>query len=174
MCFRHTGACKEDGSFAGKQCQQAVLCAPCYANSRCGSLKKDDPDLPEAMIYGETCTKDSTFARLCKPAWRCFSHTAGACKEDGTWVSQFSKQCKQAVPCTPCYPNSRCRGMRDVTSTTATTTTRQDTTTTTTHWASVSGETETASAEHMASSSSACMLVMFILQSGLHTWTFCM
>eukprot|EP00746_Dinoflagellata_sp_MGD_P146063 gnl/MRDRNA2_/MRDRNA2_78590_c0_seq4.p1 gnl/MRDRNA2_/MRDRNA2_78590_c0~~gnl/MRDRNA2_/MRDRNA2_78590_c0_seq4.p1 ORF type:complete len:292 (+),score=50.07 gnl/MRDRNA2_/MRDRNA2_78590_c0_seq4:116-991(+) len=178
-CFRHDPdkpeTCSEDGQIVNARCKNwgATACTVCFPNSRCGGLKKVDPDAPEAMIYGETCKEDSGLAKACsEPVDQCFSHTSGACNEDGTWAF---KLCEQAVSCAPCYPNSRCGGMRDVTSTTATTTTTTKATQDEeAHRASANADKETASAEHMASSSSACMLFMLILQSGLHTWTFCM
>jgi hypothetical protein len=42
-CMSHTmGVCQKDGSFSVKECEPAAGCAPCYPNSRCGSLS-DQP-----------------------------------------------------------------------------------------------------------------------------------
>lgn len=108
QCFNHSsGACAENGTIVAEICKPAQACAPCYPHSRCGGKAPPPPaDAPEEIVYGESCPEAMS---ACERGGPCFSHTSGACSEDGKFVFE---QCKQAALCAPCYPNSRCGGAR--------------------------------------------------------------
>lgn len=112
-CFDHTVGCLEDGSFGIELCEQAVLCKPCFPNSRCGTAStedelddtgtEDEPD--DTGIYtpnNDTCS--GTEFERCQSVGTCFDHSMG-CGEDGSFPN-FG--CNDAIGCEPCYPNSRC------------------------------------------------------------------
>merc|ERR1712232_870654 len=50
-CFSHsTGACGEDGSLLGEECQPAIPCAPCFPNSRCGTGGDEEDEVEDESI----------------------------------------------------------------------------------------------------------------------------
>jgi hypothetical protein len=100
-CFDHTlGTCFEDGSVID-DCQEALPCGPCFPNSRCGSSVALVVDESAMFVESDICGLDFVG---CAEASPCFDHTSGACFEDGSVI----EDCQEALPCSPCFPNSRC------------------------------------------------------------------
>jgi hypothetical protein len=114
-CFNHDmGLCAEDGSFSNTLCDQAVDCAPCYPNSRCGSSAAAEEPSDTGVFTPNDDTCSGPEFELCEAAAGCFDHSTGACGEDGNFTSAL---CDQSVACKPCFPNSLCGSVATTTAT---------------------------------------------------------
>jgi len=111
-CFDHNlGTCLEDGSVI-EDCQEALLCRPCFPNSRCGSTEALPVDESAMFVESDTCVPALA---ACAQARNCFDHTVG-CEEDG---SMSIEECQMAPACASCFPNSRCGSLEEAEATAA-------------------------------------------------------
>jgi len=111
-CFDHNlGTCLEDGSVI-EDCQEALLCGPCFPNSRCGSTEALPVDESAMFVESDACVPALA---ACAEARPCFDHTVG-CEEDG---SMSIEECQMAPACASCFPNSRCGSLEEAEATAA-------------------------------------------------------
>jgi hypothetical protein len=121
-CFTHSFACDFEGEFTWADCASELNpCAPCFPYSRCGGNLAPPEELVPLAPHGESVV-DGTIVletdgvlevaventcELCLNFYYCFDHAIG-CLEDGT-TNPILFQCPPVmIPCSACFPNSRC------------------------------------------------------------------
>jgi len=104
-------ACGPDGNFLYDECTMAAaLCNNCFPYSMCGSAPTEPSSV---LVQSSACGPEYVD---CATASSCFDHKSGQCAFDGEILTM---ECKEALPCRSCYPDSRC-GLNETPETTPT------------------------------------------------------
>jgi len=106
---KDAGACYDNSPFTCiggtlliEECKAlSPMCDSCFPYSQCGSGGIEIAS--GALVESADCPSET--AQACAPAAACFDHRSGQCSYDGTILTV---ECRAAMECKACFPNSRC------------------------------------------------------------------
>lgn len=90
-CYDHTlGYCYDDDSSNPEYCLDAINCASCFQNSRCGGLRHESA----MFVESEECPRGFAGCIVAAP---CYDHAIGLCNEDGLFRLIVPKHPRRAI-----------------------------------------------------------------------------